>query len=419
MQPTRPSLDQINALHPMAPQASSFVTRAPATGVPIAALALPLLVALAACSRGTPPPARGPVEVGTVTLKTQRVELPTELPGRTTASLTSDVRPQVGGIVKARKFDEGALVHAGQLLYEIEPATYRATADQAQAALLNAQAIVASTQLKDKRYGELAAIEGVAKQDADDAHAAYLQAVATVAQMKAAYETARINLDYTQVRAPISGRIGMSSVTPGALVTASQTTALATIRTLDPIYVDLTQSSADLLQLRRSQAAGGLHAGGTAVSLTLEDGSPYSLKGQLKFTEVAVDAATGSVTLRAQFPNPNGILLPGMYVRARIDQAVDPQAILAPQQAITRDAKGNATALVVDAVNKVQQRTATAARTIGDQWLITSGLAAGDRLIVQGSAKVHVGDTVKVVDVSASAAPVAADPAASAVVAER
>ena len=388
--------------------------RAIRSSLAVTALAALAALTMAACSdhAGGPPP-RGPVEVGTVTLKAQRVELPTELPGRTAASLASDVRPQVAGIVKARRFEEGAQVRAGQVLYEIDAAPYRAAYAQAQAALLNAQATLASTQAKDKRYAELASVEGVAKQDADDAHAAWLQAQASVAQMKAAAEAARINLDYTEVRAPISGRIGTSSVTPGALVTASQTTALATIRALDPIYVDLTQSSAELLQLRRSLAAGGLHAGSTAVTLKLEDGSTYAAKGQLKFAEVAVDAATGSVTLRAQFPNPDGVLLPGMYVRAQLDQAVDPQAILAPQQGITRDAKGNASALVVGADGKVQQRSANAARTIGDQWLITSGLGAGDRLIVQGSSKVRPGDTVKVVDVSAAPA------AASAVVAER
>jgi membrane fusion protein (multidrug efflux system) len=387
---------------------------------PASLLAAAAFLSLGACSGQAPPPARSPVEVGTVTLKTQRIELPTELSGRTTASLASDVRPQVSGVVKARRFDEGATVHVGQLLYEIDPAPYQAVLDQANAALLNAQAIVASTRLKDQRYADLASIEGVARQDADDAHATYLQAVASVAQMKAAAETARINLDYTQVRAPIAGRIGMSSVTAGALVTASQTTALATIRALDPIYVDLTESSVDLLRLRRALAAGGLHSGSTTVGLKLEDGTAYALKGQLKFTEVAVDESTGTVTLRAQFPNPDGVLLPGMYVRAQLEQAVDPQAILAPQQGITRDAKGNATAFVVDADNKVQQRTATATRAIGDQWLISSGLAAGDRLIVQGTSKVHAGDVVKVVDVGTPAVvALATHPVASAVPLER
>ncbi|MDY0748988.1 efflux RND transporter periplasmic adaptor subunit [Paucibacter sp. R3-3] len=366
------------------------------------ALAGALIAALCACSKAPAPVARGPVEVGVVTLATQRVELPTDLPGRTTASEVSDVRPQVTGILKARKFEEGSLVKAGQLLYEIDPASYQATADQAKAALANAQATLASAELKDKRYAELATVQGVAKQDADDAHAAYLQALASVAQQKAAYETARINLDYTRVRAPISGRIGISGVTSGALVTSGQTTALATIRALDPIYVDLTQSSAQLLQLRRSLAQGDLHAGSASVSLKLEDGTAYPLKGQLKFAEVAVDESTGSVTLRAQFPNPKGVLLPGMYVRAQLDQAVDPAAILAPQQGISRDAKGNATASVVNAENKVEQRAPTATRAIGDQWLITAGLKSGDRLIVQGLSKIRPGDTVKVVDVAAS-----------------
>jgi membrane fusion protein (multidrug efflux system) len=390
--------------------------RPPASNVATARMAVLVgaaCIALAACSDKGGMPPRGPVEVGVVTLQTQRVALSAELPGRTTASLASDVRPQVAGIIKSRKFEEGSLVKAGQLLYEIDPASYQATADQAKASLLNAEALVTSTQLKDKRYAELVAIEGVSKQDADDAHAAYLQAVAAVAEMKAAYDTARINLDYTQVRAPISGRIGMSGVTAGALVTTAQTTALATIRALDPIYVDLTQSSTELLKLRRSLAGGGLRAGTASVSLKLEDGSDYPLKGHLKFTEVAVDESTGSVTLRAQFPNPDGVLLPGMYVRAELDQAVAPSAILAPQQGISYDAKGNATALVVDVSNKVQQRSATATRAIGDQWLITSGLAAGERLIVQGSSKVHAGDAVKVVDV-ALAVPTPAAAAASA-----
>jgi len=367
---------------------------------------IPLLltcVALAACSQPTPPAVRGPTEVGVVTLKSQAVPLQTELTGRTTASLSSEVRPQVAGLIKSRLFVEGSQVKAGQVLYEIDPATYKAAVDQAAATLQNAEVAVSSAQLKDKRYAELVAIQGVSKQDADDAHVAYQQALAQVAEQKAALATARINLDYTQIRAPISGRIGISSVTPGTLVTAAQTTALSTIRALDPIFVDLTQSSVDMLQLRRSLAEGGLHAGSTEVSLTLEDGSVYPLKGRMKFSEVAVDTATGTVTLRAEFSNPNGTLLPGMYVRARIDQAVVPQAILAPQQGITRDPTGNATALVVDATNHVLSRPTTTSRAIGDKWLVSSGLASGDRLIVQGVSKVRAGDVVKPVDVAASA----------------
>ncbi|MEK8028797.1 efflux RND transporter periplasmic adaptor subunit [Pseudaquabacterium rugosum] len=404
--------------HPASSRASTAArpaSRPPALA--LSALVLAAALTLGACSEKSAPPARGPVEVGTVTLKTQDVALPTELAGRTSAALASEVRPQVSGLIQARRFEEGARVQVGQVLYEIDAAPYRAALDQAKAALLNAQATVHSTKLKDQRYAALAADEGVARQDADDAHAAWLQAVAAVEQQKAALETARINLGYTQVRAPITGRIGTSSVTPGALVTASQSTALATIRALDPIHVDLTQSSADLLQLRRAMAAGGLQSGSAEVSLTLEDGSRYPLKGRLKFAEVAVDEATGSVTLRAQFPNPESVLLPGMYVRATLDQAVARAAILAPQQGITRDPKGKATALVVGTDGKVAQRDVTTTRALGDQWLIASGLAAGDRLIVQGTSKVRAGDAVKVVDVSPTT--VAAGTAASAASAAR
>ena len=358
-----------------------------------------LCAVLGACTQAAAPPRRGPVEVGVATLKSEAVPLQAELSGRTVSSLESDVRPQVSGIVKARRFDEGAQVKAGQVLYELDPALYQAAVAQAEAALANAQAAVSSARAKTERYADLEKIEGVSKQDADEARVAYEQALATVAAQKAAAATARINLDYTQIRAPISGRIGKSSVTPGALVTASQTTALATIRALDPIYVDLTQSSAALLQLRKSLAAGNLGAGSTDVSLKLEDGSDYASKGVLKFSEVAVDESTGTVTLRAQFPNPNGLLLPGMFVRAELNQAVATRGILAPQQGITRDAQGNATALVVDGTGHVQSRVATTARAIGDKWLVTQGLAAGDRVIVEGVNKVRVGDAVNVVEV--------------------
>jgi len=361
-----------------------------------------------ACSKSDAPPARGPAEVGVVTLKTQPVALTTELAGRTAASLSSDVRPQVGGIVKARKFEEGALVRAGQVLYLIDPATYQAAADQAAASLANAQAAVSAARLKDERYTDLLKIEGVSRQDADDAHAAYQQALAAVALQKAALASARINLEYTQVRAPISGRIGKSSVTPGALVTASQTDALATIRALDPIYVDLTQSSASLLRLRQLLSADGVLPGSTAVKLKLEDGSSYARTGKLQFSEVAVDEATGSVTLRAEFPNPDGTLLPGMYVRAVLDEAVDQKGLLAPQQGISRDPKGQATALVVGDGDKVRSVVVTTQRSIGDQWLVSDGLSAGDRLVVEGSSKVKAGDTVKPVEITAGKAPLAA-----------
>lgn len=370
---------------------------------------------MCACSRQAPAPGpKPPTDVGVVTLKTEPVTLTTELAGRTTASLSADVRPQVAGIIQKRLFVEGSLVKAGQPLYQIDPATYRAAYEQAKATLQNAQAAVGSARLKNQRYAELSTMDGVAKQDADDARTAYEQALATVALDKAALDSARINLDYTTLRAPISGRIGTSAVTPGALVTASQTDALATIRALDPIYVDVTQSSAALLRLKTLRAAEGIAPGSAVVGLTLEDGATYTHKGTLEFSEIAVDQATGSVTLRAKFPNPDGTLLPGMYVRAKLDEAVQTRGILAPQQGITRDPKGNATALVVGADDKVAQRAVTTRRAIGDRWLVASGLADGDRLIVQGTAKVKAGDSVHPTEVSlASAAAAASAPAAA------
>ncbi|HGM6908782.1 TPA: efflux RND transporter periplasmic adaptor subunit [Serratia marcescens] len=365
-------------------------------------LVLGLSLLLAACdgqNAGAPAGAGAEQEVGVVTLRGQSVTLSSELTGRINATMTSDVRPQVDGIIKQRLFTEGAEVKAGQVLYQIDPASYQASYDQASAQLKNAQATVQSTRLKSQRYAALVKENGVSQQDADDAKAAYLAAVASVTQYQAALETARINLAYTQVRAPIAGRIGISSVTPGALVTASQSDALATIRALDPIYVDLTQSSAQLLKLRRQQAA--LQRGAvTPVAIKLEDGTPYAHAGKLELTEVAVDEATGSVTLRAVFPNPEHELLPGMYVHATVDNGVDPKAILAPQQGITRNAKGEATALVVDEQNKVAQRTVSAERVVGSNWLIGSGLNEGDRLIVEGTSKVTIGAAVKPVEVS-------------------
>ncbi|HAV2275049.1 TPA: efflux RND transporter periplasmic adaptor subunit [Serratia marcescens] len=365
-------------------------------------LALGLSLLLAGCdgqNAGAPAGAGGEREVGVVTLRGQSVTLNSELTGRVNATMTSDVRPQVDGIIKQRLFTEGAEVKAGQVLYQIDPASYQASYDQAAAQLKNAQATVQSTRLKSQRYAALVKENGVSKQDADDAKAAYLQAVASVAQYQAALETARINLAYTQVRAPIAGRIGISSVTPGALVTAGQSDALTTIRALDPIYVDLTQSSAQLLKLRRQQAA--LQRGAvTPVAIKLEDGTSYAHPGKLELTEVAVDEATGSVTLRAVFPNPEHELLPGMYIHATVDNGVDPKAILAPQQGITRNAKGEATALVVDEQNKVAQRTVSAERVVGSNWLIGSGLNEGDRLIVEGTSKVTIGAAVKPVEVS-------------------
>ncbi|MBS1204734.1 MAG: efflux transporter periplasmic adaptor subunit [Proteobacteria bacterium] len=339
-------------------------------------------------------------QVGVVTLKAEPVTLFSDLTGRVTGTMVSDVRPQVEGIIKKRLFKEGDDVVAGQVLYEIDPATYQASYDEAVAQLQNAVAIVNSSKLKAERYAALVKENGVSRQDADDAMATYKQNVASVAQYRAAVESAKINLGYTKVRAPISGRIGISSVTPGALVTASQTTALATIRTLDPIYVDLTQSSTQLLKLKKQQLQNSDNT--VPVTVTLEDGSQYQHPGKLELTEVSVDESTGSVTLRAVFPNPEHDLLPGMFVRATVSNGVRSEAILAPQQGITRDAKGNGTALVVNKENKVESREVITDRVIGNKWLITNGLQSGDRLITEGTSKVQAGMTVKAVEVGAT-----------------
>jgi RND family efflux transporter, MFP subunit len=339
-------------------------------------------------------------EVGVVTVKSQPVSVVSELTGRTSAALSAEVRPQVGGIIQKRLFKEGDLVKAGQPLYQIDAASYQAAWNEARAALQQAQALVKADCQKAQRYARLVKENGVSQQDADDAQSTCAQDKASVEAKKAALETARINLDWTTVTAPISGRIGISSVTPGALVTASQDTALTTIRGLDTMYVDLTRSSVDLLRLRKQSLA--TNSDTMSVSLILEDGTTYSEKGRLELTEVAVDESTGSVTLRAIFPNPQQQLLPGMFVRARVDEGVMEDAILAPQQGVTRDAKGNATALVVNKDNKVEQRTLETGETYGDKWLVLNGLHNGDRLIVEGSAKVTSGQTVKAVEVQAN-----------------
>ena len=361
------------------------------------AFALSLL--LAACSHGEQKPQQGPIEVGIVTLAAQPVTVSNELTGRTAATTSSDVRPQVDGIIKARLFQEGSFVRAGQPLYQIDPRLYRATRDQVAAQLENAQATLATTQAKADRYKTLTDIQAVSRQDIDDTIAAARQARASVHQYRATLESAQVNLEYTRVLAPISGRISRSSVTPGALVTANQTTALASIQQLDPIYVDITQSSSQLLQLRRALARGSVLPTRAAVRLKLDDGTDYPQTGTIEFSEVTVDVDAGTVTLRARFPNPEGLLLPGMFVRVEAPQGIVPNAILAPQQGITRDAKGNATALVVGADNKVVQRTVVADRAIGSMWLVTGGLKPGDRLIVEGVDKAPPGSSVKPVTV--------------------
>lgn len=344
-------------------------------------------------------------DVGVKTLQTEPVTLTSQLTGRVTGTMMSEVRPQVGGIIQKRLFTEGDEVKAGQVLYQIDPASYQASYDEAVAQLKNANAVVKSSKLKAERYAALVEEKGVSHQDADDANATYQQNIASVAQYQAAVESARINLNYTQIKAPISGRIGISAVTPGALVTSEQTTALATIRALDPIYVDLTQSSVQLLKLKRQQASLHQNSDEVRVTVQLEDDSTYDHTGKLELTEVSVNESTGTVTLRAIFPNPDHQLLPGMYVRATVSNGTKNDAILAPQQGITRDAKGGATALVVDKDNKVVSRSVVTDRVIGNKWLIESGLQSGDKLIVEGTGKVQPGQTVKAVETGSSASP--------------
>ena len=354
---------------------------------------------------GQPPTAGRPQqggapEVAVVVVQPQRVTITTELAGRTSAYLVAEVRPQVGGIIRERLFNEGGDVTAGDVLYQIDPLTYQAAYAGAKAALARAEANLTPLRYREERYRELVAVKAVSRQDYDDTVAALKQVEADIEVNRAAVETARINLSYTRVIAPISGRIGKSSVTTGALVTASQATALATIQQMDPVYVDVTQSSANLLRLKQNMASGKIKlaaANQARVKLLLEDGSSYPQEGILKFSDVTVDPSTGSVTLRTVFPNQKHTLLPGMYVRAILEGGVNERAILVPQRGVTRDSMGNATALVVDGSDKVEQRVLKVEHAIGDKWLVSEGLKPGDRVILGGLQRVRPGAPVKVV----------------------
>ena len=357
----------------------------PALTAAACAVALTSLV-LAGCQESVSPPAAQTPQVGVVTLQPQPYTLTSELPGRTSAYRVAEVRPQVNGILQKRLFEEGSEVKAGQQLYQIDAAVYQASYKSAEASLASARSLA-------ERYRELVGDQAVSKQAYDEARAAQLAA-------EAALERASIDLRYTKVLAPIAGRIGRSAVTEGALVSNGQAAALATIQQLDPIYVDVTQSATELLRLRRELADGQLEQAGdnaARVRLTLEDGSAYAHEGRLEFSEVSVDESTGSVTLRAVFPNPEHLLLPGMYVQAELVAGVNRQAILAPQQGVTRNPRGDATALVVNASNVVEARVLQASRTAGNYWLVTSGLVAGDRLITEGLQFVKPGNEVRVV----------------------
>ena len=343
------------------------------------------------------------VGVGVITLKTQPVTLTTELPGRTTAFLTADVRPQVNGLIQKRVFVEGADVKAGDPLYQIDPATYQASYDSALATLAYDQAALVTARAKSARYKPLALAQAVSRQDLDDAVAATGEAVANIGIAQAAIEQARINLVYTKVAAPISGRIGRSAVTPGALVTANQTTVLATVTQLDPIYVDITEPAATLLRLRQELAAGTIQQTGpnqAKIELFLEDGSKYPLAGTLQFSEVTVDQTTDTVVVRAIIPNPSHELLPGLFVRAELQEGVNDRALLVPQVSVSRNTHGDATVMVVDGDGKAALRIIQTGRAIGDQWLVTGGLAAGDRVIVDGLQKIQPGTVVHAIPVS-------------------
>jgi len=357
-----------------------------------------------AASAPSQPP---PPEVGVVVVRPERVTLTTELPGRTSPHMIAEVRPQVNGIILKRVFTEGSDVKAGQMLYQIDPATYRAAFDSAKAAEARAEANLGSVRLKEGRYRDLVKIKAVSQQDYDDAYAGLKQAEADLASTRAAVESARINLAYTRVTAPISGRIGRSTVTDGALVTANQPVALATVQQLSSMYVDVTQSSSELLKLKQNLASGLMKSGGAdqaRAKLLLEDGSAYPLPGSLKFSEVTVDQSTGSITLRATFPNPKQVLLPGMFVRAILEEGVNEHAILVPQRGVTRNPKGEPLVLVVASGEKVEQRPIKVVRTVGENWLVSEGLKTGDRVILEGIQRARPGTTVKVVSFGAKPA---------------
>ncbi|WP_228529952.1 efflux RND transporter periplasmic adaptor subunit [Diaphorobacter caeni] len=391
------------------------------------------VLALAACSDKSakaPAPA-GPAEVGVFTVNPERQVVTNELPGRTSAFLTAEIRPQVGGILQKRLFTEGATVKSGQVLYQIDPATYSVALKSAEAALAKARASLGTAQTNARRNAELVKIDAVSRQVHDDSQAAVLQAQSDVAVATANVETARINVGYTQIKSPIAGRTTTSTVTPGALVTANQTNVLTTVSQIDPLYVDFTQSSGEVLALKNALSSGRLQGTGkdeARILIRLDDGSDYAHPGRLQFSGVNVNPTTGSITLRAIVPNPDGLLMPGMYVRGMLQSGVNDSALLAPQQAVTRDPAGNASVLLVGAENKLERRRIVTGAALGSRWEVVSGLKAGDSILVDGTLRVKEGDTVKPVpwtprsankavtgdDASTTAPAVPAAPAASA-----
>ena len=371
---------------------------------------------LVACGPAAPPQGqRPPPEVGFVVLQPQSYSLTTELPGRTAAFRVAEVRPQVSGILQKRLFVEGSTVKTGQVLYQIDPAPYAAAVQRAEADLARAHAATEVARLKAERFAPLARSGAVPKQDNDDVQAAYRQALANEQAARAALDSARIDLGYTRIQAPIDGVISESFITEGALVTTGQAQALARITQLDPIYVDIQRPTAEMLRLQREFDAGHLQRSGpdsARLELTLEDGSSYPQAGQLQFSGVTVDLGTGSVNVRATFPNPQHVLLPGMYVRGRLQEGVEPAALLVPQRAVTRDAQGNASVFVVGADNKLELRIVETRRAAGDAWLIGKGLSAGDRVVVRGPLRLMPGMPVSPVPADAPPTPAAPSPAA-------
>ena len=381
----------------------------------LVALSLALSVALVACKGGGEPPQQGgPGQVTVVTLKPETVTLTRELAGRANGYQVAEVRPQVSGIVAKRLFTEGSVVKAGDPLYQLDDAAYRAQANSARAQLARAEASANAARLAARRSSELVKSRVISVQDDENAQAAWKQAEADVLAARASLDAANVTLGYARITAPISGQIGKSSVTQGALVSAGQAEPLATINQLDPIYIDVTQSSAELLQLRRELAAGRLEgASELPVDIVLEDGSTFAHKGKLEFSEVSVDPATGSYLMRVRVENPDQVLMPGMFVRAVLGSGVRPNALLVPMQGIARDPKGDTSAMVVDAEGKVAVRSVKVSRTVGDKWLVEDGLKAGDKVIVEGLQKIGPGMPVQATEKGAEAAKPAAAPAAA------
>ncbi len=397
-------------------QSSSTAFFARITGLVVTGL----LVTLTACGKGDgkqgagPMGPMGPAEVTVVTVAPEPVSIETELSGRVSAYLVAEVRPQVAGIIEKVQFTEGSEVKQGDILYRIDPALYKAAFDSAKANLARAEANVPPAKTKAARYKDLVKAKAISQQENDEAQAAFQKAEADVLAAKAELQKARINLEYTAVKAPISGRIGKSSVTTGALVAAFQATALSTIQKLDPVYVDVTQSSAEMLRLKKNLESGVLSKnpkGSASVRLILEDGSEYAGKGTLKFSDVTVEPGTGSVIVRSVFENHGQTLLPGMFVRAMVEEGRSDNAILVPQQCVTRTPKGEAMAMVVGAGDKVEPRMLTISRAIGARWLVTEGLKDGDRVIAEGLQKVKPGDQVKASPFGATPPPAAGPPA--------